>query len=167
MPADRRAPHSGLTLGAVLRMAFVALLLSMQLLLLVASVRLLRQHAVALYTLLELGCSVAIVALVSEHEDAAYRYAWVVCVLLLGVFGLVLYLLWGRGTRRNRLSRRIREVFGRRREALAPPPGFVKKGGGGGAAPDSPPPEPQGGGPEREAARARTLIGCRRRWERV
>ena len=30
MPADRRAPHSGLTLGAVLRMAFVALLLSMQ-----------------------------------------------------------------------------------------------------------------------------------------
>lgn len=52
-------------------------------------------------------------------------------------------------------------------EALAPPPGFVKKGGGGGAAPDSPPPEPQGGGPEREAARARTLIGCRRRWERV
>ena len=31
MPADRRAPRSGLTLGAVLRMAFVALLLSMQL----------------------------------------------------------------------------------------------------------------------------------------
>ena len=127
MPADRRAPRSGLTLGAVLRMAFVALLLSMQLLLLVASVRLLRQHAVALYTLLELGCSVAIVALVSEHEDAAYRYAWVVCVLLLGVFGLVLYLLWGRGTRRNRLSRRIREVFGRRREALAPPPGVAER----------------------------------------
>lgn len=118
MAKDKRAPKTGITIEAVLRCVLVVGLLALQLLLLLVFVRFLRSYAVTVYSLLELGCSIAIVALVSEHEDASYRFAWVVCVLIMGVFGLVLYLMWGRGTRRNKLGTRIRTVFGGRREVL-------------------------------------------------
>lgn len=122
MARDKRGPKTGITVEAVLRCTLVVGLLVLQLLLLFVFVRFLRANAVTVYSLLELGCSIAIVALVSEHEDASYRFAWVVCVLIMGVFGLVLYLMWGRGTRHNKLGVSIRRVFGRRKEVLLQDP---------------------------------------------
>ncbi len=95
------------TLAAALRMAFVAVMVGSQLLLCFVIIRIVRSHAVAVYALLEFASAALAIVLMSGQKSSAYRYAWVVVVLLLGVFGLLLYWLWGRGSGGNALGRRL------------------------------------------------------------
>ena len=104
---NERPRWTVMDLAPALRVAFTTILVLLQFVMCWLFVRFLREYAVTVYVALELLCGVIIVALISRNREPSYRYAWVVLVLLLGVFGLVMYLLWGRGTGRNALSQRI------------------------------------------------------------
>ncbi len=102
--------------AAIIRVAMVVIMVLFQVGLCALFIRILQEYAVAVYMLLEVLSGVIIVALISAQEDASTRYAWVLVVLMLGVFGLVLYLLWGRGTGRNALGKRLMAMVPRRAE---------------------------------------------------
>lgn len=105
-PKNRRL--AGLGISALVRIIFVVLMVAFQLVTCWLVVRFLQNYAITVYALLELLSAVVTVVLISGHKDPSYRYAWIVVVLILGVFGLVLYLFWGWGGSHNALSRRIK-----------------------------------------------------------
>ncbi len=104
---ESRKHWSSLNVAPALRIVFTALLVLLQVATCWAFVRYLQDYAVTVYVTLELIAAVVTIVLISGQRDTSYRYAWVVMVLMLGVFGLVLFLLWGRGSGRNALGRRL------------------------------------------------------------
>lgn len=106
----RRNRFSTLDIAPALRVAFAVVMVLLQVVTCYLIVRFLASSAAVVYAALELVAGMATVALMGGSRDANYRYAWVVMVLLLGVFGLLLYLLWGRGGIRNPLGKRLARV---------------------------------------------------------
>ncbi|NCC77919.1 MAG: cardiolipin synthase, partial [Clostridia bacterium] len=82
----------------------------------------LRDHFTTLYVILEIIALVQVLYLVSKNESSAYTFAWTVIILLLPVFGEVLYVLWGRSGQSSRSGRRVRKIFQRRSHWLEPSP---------------------------------------------
>ncbi|MCL2545257.1 MAG: cardiolipin synthase [Clostridia bacterium] len=107
---QKRAPFSFLDIAPALRIAFVAAVVLLQIVTCWALVRFLESSAAVIYAGLELAARVATLVLLSSTRDITYRYAWVATVFVLGLFGMLLYLLWGRGSGRNALGKRLAEM---------------------------------------------------------
>ncbi len=105
-----------------LRLLIVAVAVLAQLVLIWLVVVNLRQHFTTLYIILEIIALIQVLYLVSRNESSAYTFAWTVIILLLPVFGEVLYLLWGRSGQSSRSGRRVRKIFQRRSHWLKPSP---------------------------------------------
>ena len=96
---------------ALTRVVMATLAILLQALLMFMIVRFLERTATLVYSGMELlGLGIALMML-SSHESPAYRNAWAMIVLLLPVFGLLLYLMWGRGAMSNRERFNIRAAF--------------------------------------------------------
>jgi len=111
---QKRAPFSSfssLDIAPALRVAFAVVMALLQIATCWALVQFLENYAAAVYAVLELAAGITTLVLLGSTRDATYRYAWVATVFVLGLFGLLLYLLWGRGSGRNALGRRLADVF--------------------------------------------------------
>lgn len=95
---------------------FVALLA--QLLLLTYIVEALRQNAVYLYLLLEVLGATAVIILVSNSHNSSYTIMWLIVMLILPVFGYLLFMLWGTTGLTHSRSKRIRMTMERGRTFL-------------------------------------------------
>ncbi|OPX86163.1 MAG: Major cardiolipin synthase ClsA [Pelotomaculum sp. PtaB.Bin104] len=95
---------------------FVALLA--QLFLLTYTVEALRHNAVYLYLLLEVLGAVAVIMLVSKNYNSSYTIVWLIVMLILPVFGYLLFMLWGTTGLTHSRSKRIRETMDRGRAFL-------------------------------------------------
>ena len=62
-----------------------------------------------LYSAVQIVALFTILKLVNRHESPSYKIAWILVVFLLPVFGLILYLLWGRANHRHFLKRQYDE----------------------------------------------------------
>jgi len=104
---QKRAPFSSLDITPVLRIAFAAAMVLLQIVFCWVLVRFLESSAAVVYAGLELAARIITLVLLSSTRDITYRYAWAATVLVLGLFGLLLYLIWGRGSARNALGKRL------------------------------------------------------------
>lgn len=98
-------------LSAITRTAVCALGVILQIALTFLITWRLRQHAAYLYTAFELLGIVAAILMVSQEKNASYKMAWVLFVLLMPVFGLILYLMWGHSFEHPRRDRPMRQAF--------------------------------------------------------
>lgn len=71
-------------------------------------VRVLREYSSWVYILLEIFSIFLVFVLVNESES--YKFFWVIIVLILPVFGFVLYFMWGRKRTNSKSNRRIRQI---------------------------------------------------------
>jgi len=95
----------------LLRITVVGLASIAQLVLLVMLVVLLRQNYIYLYIALEIIGLVEVLFLANKDQSSAYTIAWIIVILILPVFGIVLYLMWGRAPTHSGKSKRIREII--------------------------------------------------------
>lgn len=91
------------------RVVIVFLALMAQLLLLAFFVNLLQRQTVFLYFLLEIAGATVVTILVSRKRNAAYTIVWLIIMMVLPVFGYLLFLLWGTTGLTHKSSRRIQE----------------------------------------------------------
>lgn len=96
--------------GAI-RIVIVGLAVLAQIFLLAFIVISLRHNAVYVYFLLEVLGAIAVISLIGKNRDASYTIAWLVVILVLPVFGYLLYVLWGRSATKGRKSKKIRKAI--------------------------------------------------------
>lgn len=94
----------------LLRIVVVGLASIAQLVLLALLVITLKQNYIYLYFALEIIGLMEVLFLANKDRSSAYTIAWIIVILILPVFGIVLYLLWGRTPTHSRKSKRIREI---------------------------------------------------------
>lgn len=97
--------------GGLLRIIVVGLASIVQLVLLALLVILLKQNYIYLYMALEMIGLAEVLFLASREQSTAYTIAWIIVILILPVFGIVLYLMWGRAPTHSGKSKRIREII--------------------------------------------------------
>jgi len=83
-------------LAGILRIAVVALAVLSQLVLLALLVLLLKQNSVYIYLFLQFVSLVEVCVLVVRNKLSSYTLAWLIIILILPVFGFLLYIFWGR-----------------------------------------------------------------------
>jgi len=101
---------SSLDIAPTLRVTFAVIMALLQAVTCWVLIEFLESYAAAVYAALELAAGITTIVLLGSTRDATYRYAWVATVFVLGLFGLLLYLFWGRGSGRNALGRRLAQV---------------------------------------------------------
>ncbi len=111
---EKKAFH----LSGLLRMTLVALVILAQLFVLMIIVMQLRSHAFYLFILLEIGGLIEAVLLIDDDVAISYKMAWTIIILFLPVFGWILYLLWGKASKRSKKSRRIQSIINRTQQLL-------------------------------------------------
>ncbi|MDD2553026.1 MAG: cardiolipin synthase [Desulfotomaculaceae bacterium] len=105
-----------------LRVAIVFLALCGQLLLLAFFVSLLRQNAVYLYFSLEIVGAAVMAFIVTKNRNSSYTIFWLMIMMILPVFGYLLFLLWGTTGLTHRKSKTILENIDRGRAFLEQDP---------------------------------------------
>lgn len=80
-----------------------------QILLLAYFVNLLQRQTVFLYFLLEIAGAAVVLILISRKRNAAYTIFWLIIMMVLPVFGYLLFLLWGTTGLTHRSSLHIRD----------------------------------------------------------
>ena len=105
-------------LGGLLRMSLVALVILAQLFVIIMIVMHLRSNAIYLFLLLEIGGLIEAVLLIDDDVAISYKMAWTIIILFLPVFGWILYLLWGKASKKGKKSRRIQAIINRTQQRL-------------------------------------------------
>lgn len=75
----------------------------------------LRQKSVYLYFLIEIFGLIGVLILVNKKSNSTYVIAWISIIILLPVFGYLLYILWGRTGTQALRSKRIRRILSNKR----------------------------------------------------
>lgn len=100
------------------RIAMVAAMILLQIMLIVFLTYYLRGGAIYMYIIIEIAALLEIMVLISRNRNSAFTLAWVLVIALLPVFGQVLYILWGRSTQRGKRPQKIRDCIRRGAENL-------------------------------------------------
>ena len=109
-------------IAGILRVVLASLILLAQLLLLFLLVINLKQMFVYAYFILEAIGLVEVLVLIDKNRGSSYTIAWIVTILVLPVFGVLLYFLWGRSGTHSRCGRKTHKTLSRRGEWLRPDP---------------------------------------------
>lgn len=117
-PATRRNKR---TRGTV-RVIMVFLALCAQLLLLAYFIDLLRQNAAYLYFFLEVLGAVVAAFIITKNHNPSYSIFWLIIMLVLPVFGYLLFLLWGTTGLTHRKNKEFCENIARSRTFLKQDP---------------------------------------------
>lgn len=104
---------SGANAAAILRTAFVAILVILQFTFAAIISFKMEEYSVPLYLLLNVAALLVVLYLLNDSRDASYKMAWVLIVMLLPIFGLILYMMWGRGMSSSRDRRYRNRAFQR------------------------------------------------------
>lgn len=99
--------------AGMIRIVIVGLAILAQLFLLALVVVRLKYHAVYIYFLLEALGVIAVILLIDQNKNSSYAIVWLVIILMLPVFGYLLYILWGRAATKSRKSVSIRKTLAR------------------------------------------------------
>lgn len=72
---------------------------------------LLRQYASLFYLVMELFGVFTILALTNDSRSMSYKYGWLCITILLPVSGNIMFALWGKVGKKNKLNRRIKSTI--------------------------------------------------------
>lgn len=96
------------SLSGFLRACTVALLVAFQFAILILLPFWLRQYASWFYLLMELMGVLTILALTNDNRSMSYKFGWLCIIVLLPISGNIMFALWGKVGKRNKLNRRIK-----------------------------------------------------------
>ena len=96
------------SLSGFLRACTVALLVMFQFTILIGLPFLLRQYASVFYVLMELFGVFTILALTNDNRSMSYKFGWLCITVVLPISGNIMFALWGKVGKRNKLNRRIK-----------------------------------------------------------
>ena len=100
----KKSKNSAKNIDGVLRLVIIAIAVIAQLVLLVIFVIFLRQNAVYLYMVLGIAGIIEVLSVSEKNRSLTHIVPWLILILLLPVFGYILYLLWGRSGTHSRKS---------------------------------------------------------------
>ena len=97
------------SLSGFLRACIVAMLVLFQVVILLVLPFFLRQYSSLFYLAIEV-CGVAtILALTNDTRSMTYKYAWLCITVVLPISGNIMFALWGKIGKRNKLNQKIKE----------------------------------------------------------
>jgi len=99
--------------AGLFRMIIVTLSVIAQLLLLAFLVMILRQNYIYIFMFFQFAGLIYAIYLMSKGFGSAYVVAWIIIILMLPVFGYLLYLLWGKSPVSPKKSKDIRKIVTR------------------------------------------------------
>lgn len=114
-------------IAGILRVVFASLILLAQLFVLFLLVINLKQMFVYAFFVLELIGLAEVLVLIDRNRGSSYTIAWIVTILVLPVFGVLLYYLWGRAGTRSRCGRKTRKILSGLGKWLSPDPEVQKE----------------------------------------
>ncbi|MCH5265955.1 MAG: cardiolipin synthase [Lachnospiraceae bacterium] len=96
-------------LSGALRVCIVALLVLFQFAILISLPILLRQYSTWFYIAMEVLGVFTILALTNDNRSMSYKFAWLCIIVVLPISGNIMFSIWGRVGKGNKLNRRIKE----------------------------------------------------------
>lgn len=77
-----------------------------------------RDYATQFYILLEVSGMIGILALTNDSRNFSYKFSWLCVILLFPISGLIMFNLWGKVGKKNKLNRAIAERMKRTDDQL-------------------------------------------------
>lgn len=96
------------SMSGFIRACIVALLVLFQFVLLIALPFFLRQYSTFFYIVMEFLGVLTILALTNDNRSMSYKYGWLCIIVLLPISGNIMFVLWGRVGKGNKLNQRIK-----------------------------------------------------------
>lgn len=100
-------------LAGWMRIVVAVLALLSQIILIALLIDLLKNQAVYVYFAIEVLALLTVIILISQNPNSSFTITWLVIIMILPVFGFILFFLWGRGPVKGRFGRRVREMMER------------------------------------------------------
>lgn len=95
------------SLSGFLRACVVALFVILQFAIILFIPFILRQYSLWFYILVEVLAVLTIIALTNDNRSMAYKFAWLCIIAVLPISGNIMFNMWGKVGKRNKLNRRI------------------------------------------------------------
>ena len=92
-----------------LRACIVGALVLFQFAIIIIIPFILRGYATSFYILLEISALIAIIALTNDKHNDAYKFSWMCVILIFPISGLIMFNLWGKVGKKNKLNKAIAE----------------------------------------------------------
>lgn len=70
-----------------------------------------REFATLFYILIEISGMIGILALTNDSRNYSYKFSWLCMILIFPISGLIMFNLWGKIGKRNRLNKMIADQF--------------------------------------------------------
>ena len=95
--------------SGILRACIVGALVLFQFAIIIIIPFILRGYATSFYILLEISALIAIIALTNDKHNDAYKFSWMCVILIFPISGLIMFNLWGKVGKKNKLNKAIAE----------------------------------------------------------
>lgn len=119
------------SLSGFFRACIVGGLVLFQFAIIIITPLLFREYAVPFYLIIEISGIIGILALTNDSRNYSYKFSWLCVILIFPISGLIMFNLWGKIGKKNRLNKMIQEQFKYMDEWLVQEPdvaeGFIKK----------------------------------------
>lgn len=92
-----------------LRACIVGALVLFQFAIIIIIPFILRGYATSFYILLEISALIAILVLTNDKHNDAYKFSWMCVILIFPISGLIMFNLWGKVGKKNKLNKAIAE----------------------------------------------------------
>ena len=106
------------SLSGFFRACIVGSLVLLQFAIIIIIPLLFRDYATQFYILLEISGMIGILALTNDSRNFSYKFSWLCVILLFPISGLIMFNLWGKVGKKNRLNRAIAERMKRTDDQL-------------------------------------------------
>ena len=106
------------SLSGFFRACIVGALVLLQFAIIVIIPLLFRDYATQFYILIEISGMIGILALTNDSRNFSYKFSWLCVILLFPISGLIMFNLWGKVGKKNRLNRAIAERMKRTDDQL-------------------------------------------------
>ncbi len=101
-----------------LRACILGALVLLQFAIIVVIPFLVSDYATSLYIVLEISGLIGILALTNDSRNMSYKFSWLCVILIFPISGLIMFNLWGKVGKRNKLNKAIAERMKQMRPLL-------------------------------------------------
>ena len=106
------------SLSGFFRACIVGALVLLQFAIIIIIPLLFRDYATQFYILIEISGMIGILALTNDSRNFSYKFSWLCVILLFPISGLIMFNLWGKVGKKNKLNRAIAERMKRTDDQL-------------------------------------------------
>lgn len=97
------------SLSGFFRACIVGALVLLQFVIIIVTPFLFREYATSFYIFIEIFAMIGILALTNDNRNYSYKFSWLCIILVFPISGLIMFSLWGKVGKRNKLNKAIAE----------------------------------------------------------